>query len=126
MVGILVQHPKLDPVLDRLHAGAIAMWPLILAHTGLPPDCSALTLHEPRHLMQQLLMTLGLTVLFPPLSWVLYYWLYLIGLPFGLPWWFNPFRAFVERDAYRAEGYLDCQIDQKLRKPPYYLKWLVL
>ena len=69
-------------------------------------------------------MFLGLTVLFPPVAWFAYYWLYLIGFPFGLPIWFNPFRARMERDAYRAEGFTDLQIDQKLRKAPYYLRWV--
>lgn len=54
---------------------------------------------------------------------VLWRWLYLVGIPVGLPVGWNPFRAWTERAAYRAEGLSDASIDTILRDRPYYLWW---
>ncbi|HET6496686.1 MAG TPA: hypothetical protein VFH61_15120 [Thermoleophilia bacterium] len=48
---------------------------------------------------------------------LLWFLLYLIFLPVG----WNPLREFTERRAFRAEGYIDAQIDMMLRRKPYYL-----
>jgi hypothetical protein len=49
-------------------------------------------------------------------------WFYLVGLPFGLPVWWNPCRRWWETAAYRAQGMCDDEIRKILSKPPYYLR----
>ncbi len=52
---------------------------------------------------------------------LLWRWLYLVGFPFGLPFWYNWFRRRWETAAYRANGLSDSRIDEILQEPPYYL-----
>lgn len=54
---------------------------------------------------------------------LLWRWLYLVGLPFGLPIGWNPWRHRWETAAFLEEGRLPAEIRRWLRKPPYYLWW---
>jgi hypothetical protein len=98
-----------------LNASAITIWPIIFAE----PDYEmypGIIQHETVHYYQGRRWAIyGLGV-----GLLVWWFLYMLVLPVG----WNPFRKKWEKEAYRAEGFSDEQIDEFMRKPPYYLWWM--
>lgn len=143
---------EIDSVIVRLfRASAITICPIILVDPDLHGAARKRTLvHEWVHWRQQLLFgavgALGGAVVWLALSWppqpemaltvglgaiegwvagqLLWRWLYLVGVPLGLPIGWNPWRMHWETEAFRAQGLDDTEIRQILRGPPYYLWWV--
>jgi hypothetical protein len=124
-----------------IRAGAITILFWCICDPLFDEESPALMLHEPRHSVQQIVCALICTPLFmgagfglhvwwlwalsPVFGTLVWFWLYLVGLPIGLPWWFNPWREWMERDAYLVEGYHAAQLPTILRRSPYFLTWQV-
>lgn len=133
---IPVYKPWLTFWLAWVPTDGITVWPFLFLR--VVPD-NGMWKHEAVHWDQQ-----GLTVLVGafvgaciatltghgwwlaaggPSGLLLWYWLYLVGLPIGLPVGWNPFRAWMELQALRAQGFSEAEARAKLRKPPYRLWW---
>jgi len=94
-------------------AGAFTMFPFIFVHKDLIDDPRVL-LHEDVHYKQQkkwFIYGAGIGL-------ILWFILYLFVLPF----YWNPWRRRWETEAFMVDGYSQEQIDEILRKPPYYLR----
>lgn len=98
-----------------IRASAVTVFPFVF----LDPDIiweNPIKGHEGAHYEQQrrwAMYGLGIGLL-------VWFALYLLVLPVG----WNPFREKCEREAFRAGGwYQSWEVDQILKKPPYYLWW---
>jgi len=125
--------------LPWIGAAAVTVWPFVLLARGEMMTARR-RVHEGTHWDQQCflvccgLLVGGLVTFFDGCGWwlvagapagiALYAWLYIVGIPFGLPIGWNPFREWAERLAFRAEGVPDPMINEVLRRAPYRLWWI--
>lgn len=101
---------------------ALTIWPFIFVKPDLR-NLDEILLHEGEHLRQQFIWALACCLVGWPVGAIFWYWLYLVGLPFGLPFGWNPFRYYVEFRAFQVQGFTPVRIRETLRERPYYL-WL--